>query len=99
MSAIPPNWLASIIQGHAAQNRAAEARTRDESEAVQRAHQALGSDGRTNVIDNDDRDSATYADAEGAGSQGRPCSDESTEPDEQEERPRENGGAGLDVEA
>lgn len=95
MSAIPPHSIASILQGHAAQNRAAEARQRERA-AESAAHDASRPHPLTDAIANDERDSDVYADSEGAGSQGRAGS----RPDDQ---PAQDGsgppGAGLDIEA
>lgn len=95
MSAIPPHSIASILQGHAAQSRAAEARQRErESEAE--ARDATRPHPLTDAIANEDRDSSAYADAEGLGSQGRQTAgDEGGTPRD------DNAGAGegLDVQA
>lgn len=66
VSAIPPNWLGSVIQGHGAQQRASENRSREtatEADVV-RGH---ASERVSDAIDISDRDSEVYEDAEGQG--------------------------------
>ncbi len=98
MSTIPPNSLASIIQSHGAQSRAGAARAAEDAAAVERARDG-SAEKRTNVIENDDTDSSVYADAEGAGSQGRSGGEEHLEdaPDDDLDEKQEQGG--LDIQA
>ncbi len=97
MSAIPPNWLGSIIQTRSAQNNAARARHQEASEQARQKEPFQNQ--LQEVIENTDRDSQVYSDAEGTGSQGR--SDEPpTEPDTQEPGPDDQPPAGgLDLTA
>ena len=97
MSAIPPNWLGSIIQSQGAHERANQAKNAEDAKGAERAD---FSDRLRDVIENTDRDAEVYSDAEGAGSRGSPFS----EPEEAEENPEaaeENGDAtgGLDLQA
>lgn len=98
MSAIPPNWLGSIIQAHGAQNNAAKARHKETTDQTRRSEPFQ--DQLQEVIENADRDSQVYSDAEGSGSQGR--SSEEPETDAADESPGESDderSAGLDVTA
>ena len=98
MSTIPPNWLGSIIQTQGAQSRAAVDK---QKEAAAQADQVAGgtfADKLQDVIEETDRDSQVYSDAEGTGSQGRPFEgdeDQNTTPDESEDQ----AAGGLDVQA
>jgi len=100
MSTIPPNWLGSIIKTQGAEKRAAEQRAGESAASAERGGNFAQN--LNNVIENDDRDSSVYEDAEGAGSQGRPFGDGEGE---REARSGEEGGesagqaGGLDVEA
>lgn len=99
MSAIPPNWLGSIIQSQGAQERASQAKSAEEAKGTERG---AFSDRLRDVIENSDRDVEVYSDAEGAGSQGSPFSEaeEQAELDEEREEPEPpEAGAGLDLEA
>lgn len=89
MSAIPPNWLSSIIQSHGAQQRATDAKQKEAAEEVQRTSDTRFAEKLQNVISNEDEDAAVYADAEGAGGQGRAFAD-SEQPEETEEREENN---------
>ncbi len=100
MSAIPPTWLGSIIQTQGAQKRAAEAQDAEKAAQAERAGAGSFADSLQDVIEASDRDSQVYADAEGAGSRGRP----SEEPaDEEHAKPgsddRNDQSGGLDIEA
>ncbi len=95
MSAIPPGWLGSIIQTGGAERRAAANRA---AESATDGDRASFADRLSDVIDSNDRDSQVYADAEGAGSQGRPFeSGDGNATDETEGEKASEGG--LDVEA
>ncbi len=85
MSTIPPNWLGSIIQTHGAQDRAAEAKNKERAADAERAGKEGFADRLQDIIENTDRDSQVYADAEGAGSQGRPFSEEEEEQDQSQD--------------
>lgn len=99
MSAIPPGWLGSIIQTQGAQARAAGDKQR---ENVTEAEHADGTfaDKLQDVIEETDRDSQVYADAEGTGSKGRPFEES---PGEQkataDAAAEEEAAGGLDVQA
>ncbi len=97
MSAIPPNWLGSIIQAHGAQNQAAKARKKETTDQARRTEPFQ--DQLQEVIENTDRDSQVYSDAEGSGSQGR----SSEEPEETTEQPEaqapDEPTGGLDLTA
>lgn len=103
MSTIPPNWMASVIQSQGAQNRADEAKRKEAIEQSERAGKGDFTENLKNVIENSDRDSEVYADAEGSGGQGSPGSAE--EDDEQNADAEEQAGrddepqGGLDVQA
>ena len=98
MSAIPPNWLGSIIQTHAAQNSAAKARKKETTDQARQSEPFQ--DQLQEVIENTDRDSQIYSDAEGAGSQGR-CSEEPEDaaPEQPETPQPEEPTGGLDLTA
>ena len=100
MSAIPPNWLGSIIQTQGAARRAAEERAQEQTAESERSSGANFADSLQNVIENSDRDSSVYSDAEGQGGQGSPFED-GPPPDEQNpasDSPPASAG-GLDIEA
>jgi len=96
MSAIPPGWLGSIIQTQGAQARAAGDKQAESAAESERAGGTFA-EKLQDVIEETDRDSQVYADAEGTGSQGRPF-EESAEkaPDEPE---AEEPGSALDLQA
>jgi len=96
MSAIPPPWLASILQAHGAQQRAAEAREREQA---QRQRGPDFADNLHEVIENNDRDSRAYADAEGTGSQGRPSEPEQSPSTDEPPPDDRSRGRHLDIEA
>lgn len=101
MSSIPPNFQASIIQTHAAQQRASEARQKETNADRLRARDTNFSDKLHDLIENSDRDSSVFADAEGSGSQGRAAADAEAEltPDESADRDDDAAPGGLDVQA
>ncbi|MEW6252801.1 MAG: hypothetical protein AB1716_19365 [Planctomycetota bacterium] len=97
MSAIPPNWLGSIIQTQSAQARAAQDKNRAAGATAEQVDASFA-DRLTAEIEASDRDSQVYADAEGTGSQGRPFEDRSAEqPPDDTPAPPPPGG--LDVQA
>jgi hypothetical protein len=71
MSAIPPNWLGSILGTPAAQGRAGADRAKSQADEAQQTGGDAFADRLQNVIDEGDRDGQVYSDAEGTGSQGR----------------------------
>lgn len=99
MTAIPPNWLGSIIQTQGAARRAGEQRAQESSSQAEGARDSFSKD-LQNVIENSDRDGQVYSDAEGAGSQGKPFEDNPEEPETT--APDDETGdddAGLDLQA
>jgi hypothetical protein len=103
MSSIPPNPLSSIVQTHAAQQRASEARQKEANADRARSRDTSFSDKLHDVIENADRDSSVHSDAEGAGSQGRAFgeeepADEACDPDTDSSGPNPSDG-GLDIQA
>lgn len=100
MSAIPPAWLGSIIQTQGAEKQAAERKSHERGAEVERTGAGSFAESLQNVIENRDRDGQVYADAEGAGSQGRPAAEE--QPPDGSQEGREGGdeaAGGLDVQA
>ena len=97
MSAIPPAWLGSIIQTQGAQARAAGEK-QDLTAAEAERSGGNFADKLQDVIEETDRDSQVYSDAEGAGSQGRPFEGSSETPPEAEPEADQPPG-GLDVQA
>jgi hypothetical protein len=97
MSAIPPAWLGSIIQTQGAQERAAGDKQAESAAESERAGGTFA-DKLQDVIENTDRDSQVYADAEGTGSQGRPFEETREEPPSSAPDAEEPGTA-LDVQA
>ena len=97
MSGIPPAWLGSIIQTQGAEARAAGDKQAESAAESERAPGTFA-EKLQDVIEETDRDSQVYADAEGTGSQGRPFEEpaEQMPPDEPE---AEEPGTALDVQA
>ncbi len=96
MSAIPPNSLASIIQSQGALDRVAGAKRQERTAEAERSNSF--SENLLDVIENKERDSQVYSDAEGAGSQGRPFEagqEENKEEAEETVKPE----SGLDIQA
>jgi len=100
VSTIPPNWLGSIIQTQGGQARAAGDKQKAEGAQTESTKESTFADKLQNVIDETDRDSQVYSDAEGSGSQGRPSeeapSEQEPQPDDQE---RDENAGGLDLQA
>ena len=100
MSTIPPNWLGSIIQTQGGQARAAGDKQKAEAAQTESTKEGTFADKLQDVIDETDRDSQVYSDAEGTGSQGRPSEqpddDQATKPEDEE---REEDRGGLDLQA
>ncbi len=71
MSAIPPNWLGSIVQTQGAHARAAADQSKESAASAERTAASFA-ERLTQEIEATDRDSQVYSDAEGTGSQGRP---------------------------
>lgn len=93
--------MGSVLQSHGAQDRAAEAKTKERTADAERAGKNGFSERLQDVIENTDRDTQIYADAEGTGSQGRPfCEEETEEEEKQRDSADDDAGLGnLDVEA
>ena len=94
--------MGSVLQSHGAQDRAAEAKSKERTADAERAGKNGFSERLQDVIENTDRDTQIYADAEGTGSQGRPFSEEETEEEEEQQRDSaddDEGLGNLDVEA
>jgi hypothetical protein len=93
--------MGSVLQSHGAQDRAAEAKNKERTADAERAGKNGFSERLQDVIENTDRDTQIYADAEGTGSQGRPFSEEETEEEEEQRGSAvdDEGLGSLDVEA
>lgn len=101
MSSIPPAGHASLIQAHGAARRAAETSEKEAAAESKRTRNDKFADRLQEVIENDNLDSQVYADAEGAGSQGKRHADErdeSSEADDENTSDAESDGH-LDIEA
>jgi hypothetical protein len=98
MTAIPPGWLGSIIQTQGAHARAAAQKQDAEAAATERAGGGSFAEKLSDVIDETDRDSQVYSDAEGPGGQGRP-SDSPPEQSEPSDESDDSPAAGLDLQA
>lgn len=70
MSAIPPNWAASVIQSSQAAARVGEDQKKERAQADQ-VSKGEFSRHLLDSIESADRDSQVYEDAEGKGGQGR----------------------------
>jgi hypothetical protein len=100
MSTIPPNWLGSIIQTQGAKARAAGDKQRENVAETERGAEGNFADKLQDVIENSDRDSQVYSDAEGGGSQGRPF--EGAAPDQKPtdaDADADSAAGGLDLQA
>lgn len=102
MSAIPPSWLASGIQGAGAQQRTAEARDREAAAAAARAggespfvHEL------TDAIEANDRDNQVDSEGQGQGGQGRTPSQETERPPpaRNDADPGATSGSQIDLQA
>ncbi len=95
MSEIPSNIAASGAQAGYQQAEATKARDAEKSgraEAAKRGVKSIDDAGAT--IETGDEDVAVFADAEGAGGQGRATEEESNE-DRSEEESETNSGGGI----
>ena len=102
MSAIPPNWMGSVIGAHGAQKSAADQKKTEAADQAERSGSAKFSENLQNVIENSDADGEVYAESEGLGSEGRPFSEDSEQSQEQqppEEPDSDSSPGGLDVQA
>ncbi len=106
MSAIPPNPLSSLIQISGAQQRAASDKSREISRDAEARETAFAEKLRDKIEDTD-ADTSVYADAEGAGGQGRAFGEDAAE-DERDKSDEDDSahppapdqpGQRLDVEA
>jgi len=98
MTAIPPNWLGSIIQTQGAARRAGEQQAQESTAQTEGTRDSFAKD-LQNVIENSDRDGQVYSDAEGTGSQGKPFEDAPAEPDTSPPDENEDNTPGLDLQA
>ena len=99
MSAIPPNWLSSIIGAHGAQDRSAIRKNKETADQAERTDNVNFKENLQNVIDNSDRDGEVYEDAEGLGSQGRSSEEAPPDQPQDEQRETDQSSGGLDVQA
>jgi hypothetical protein len=100
MSAIPPGWLGSIIQGHGAQQRASEAREKEATSDADAARKGAFADKVAEAIETGDRDTQAFADGHGAGSQGRSLPNlEEGENDGSTPAAGDKNAPGIDLEA
>jgi len=97
MSAIPPNWLGSIIQSSGAQSRAAADRSKADS--AQSPTNAAFKHDLVDAIQNNDSDSRADSEGAGQGGEGRAWSDENAPPTDQPAKKDPKQGGGLDIEA
>jgi hypothetical protein len=98
VSAIPPTWLGSIVQGHAAQTRALEQQDRESAEQARRSGSDSFTRGVQDVIHDVEGAEPSDPDASGAGGQGRAFL--SDVPEEQADQPRQETPQGrLDIQA
>lgn len=87
MSSIPPNWLGSIIQGHASADRAKESKAREATADAERVKPSAFADKLNGAIQATDRDSNVFEDAEGSGGGGRASSQGEHDADEDQLTP------------
>ncbi len=97
-SIVPPNWLGSIIQTHGARARSVQEREQEGAAQSEREADVFAGKLR-DAIDNTDRDGQVYADAEGAGSQGRPFEGAALEQPSVPDDADPDEGGHLDVQA
>lgn len=95
MSAIPPNPVAAGIQAFGAAQRASESKRKEDSAGE--AGRGEFTEKLLDVIENSDRDSEVYADAEGTGSQGKdhPAPDDEASETDPNDDPPPLGGLDL----
>lgn len=97
MSAIPPNWLGSVIQSGGAQSRASADRAKIDS-TQSKTTEPFQHD-LIDAIQNGDSDSRTDSEAAGQGGQGRAWTDGEQPPDQMPEKDATEQAGGLDIEA
>ena len=100
MSAIPPIPIASILQTSGAQARTTEQKARERDAAIDRAVGDGFKKDLIGAVEQSDADSQVFADAEGAGSQGRTFSDNddaAKAPAEDSPQDEQAASGGLDV--
>ena len=72
MSAIPPpNWVSSVLGAAGAQQRANESKNKSDVSEVERVNPAEFAKKLGEAISTETQDAEVFADAEGAGGQGR----------------------------
>jgi hypothetical protein len=102
MSAIPPNWIGSVIGSAAASGRAADAKGKESADQAKAVDNSAFAERLQNVIEDTDTDTEVHPDAEGLGSQGRPFRQKDgagTDEDGGAVPDEGDGVGGLDVEA
>ncbi|MGE0481198.1 MAG: hypothetical protein AB7Q17_12070 [Phycisphaerae bacterium] len=99
MSAIPPNWISSVVGAQGAAQRSAEARAKEEAAETRRTTRPTFDKALQEVIETQDADTQVYSDAEGSGSQGRASSEQHEHKPHDEAPPDEDAAGGLDVRA
>ncbi len=103
MSAIPPNLVGPILQSPLAQGQISAARDNEEAQRAAGDRRQSGAITEADsTVETTDNDTAVYADAEGAGSQGRAFSEprqENAESDAQTTAHPTDTGQHIDIEA
>jgi len=99
MTAIPPNWLSSVVGAHGAQDQSQVRRVKEAADQAERSSSGQFRENLQNIIDNRDRDTEVYTDSEGMGSQGRPFSEGGEEQAAEQQPEAEAGDEGLDIRA
>lgn len=95
MSAIPPNWMASIIQTAGAQDRAGSAAKAEASSEAERSGPASFTARLQDAVEGVETDNQVHPDAHGAGGQGRAPSESPS--DEQSAANEAESSGGLDL--
>jgi len=101
MSAIPPNWMSSVVGGVSAQGRAADAKSRESADQAKAVDNRAFAEKLQNVLDGADTETQVHSDSEGLGGQGRAFSDGDGQPDKRDDHPPADDAptGGLDIEA
>ena len=102
MSTLPTNIVGTVLQSTLVQRQVSTVRdTEKASSAVDLRQQATIIDEKGSTVETTDGDTQVHTDAEGAGSQGRPFSDEEQpeQPTDQDRPPEGDEGTHLDIEA
>jgi hypothetical protein len=100
MSAVPPNFAASILQSNLAQRQVSAVRDAERNQRTSAdRQQARVVDQADSTVAMTDDSSEIYADAEGAGSQGRAFSSPDEPAAPETEADQENDGPHIDLSA